>query len=300
MVAKILYLLFVMMLSTQVVPSTHVLKKNVCMYDEVVLNCPNRLFIAVTDVLFRNRLKFFWDRSSCTVWTQPWNNCKSSIDFIPLLDLCQRNDTCKIVMDYNPCSHYPLLYATIYYKCTESRYGTTDPYQLIKFYGNRLQTTTSSTASLTTSSTASSTTSISDSPVTYKDNKNDDDDNKDNNHQINNDNQNNKQIKIGLETAIGITSFIAIVALISVIKSRLSKLEQRPNPTPHRNHLSYDQDHMFQNPGIYQISVSNQGYSNPMGDRVDTSYDCALPSYEEAVGNTYEQVNYRAPKVSNL
>ncbi|CAG2237582.1 unnamed protein product [Mytilus edulis] len=209
-------------------------------------------------------------------------------------------------MDYNPCSHYPLLYATIYYKCTESRYGTTDPYQLIKFYGNRLQTTTSltapSTASLTTSSTASSTTSISDSPVTYKDNKNDDDDNKDNNHQINNDNQNNKQIKIGLETAIGITSFIAIVALISVIKSRLNKREQRPNPTPHRNHLSYDQDHMFQNPDIYmyQISVSNPGYSNPMGDRGDTTYDCALPSYEEAVGNTYEQVNYRAPKVSNL
>ncbi|XP_076085939.1 uncharacterized protein LOC143056666 isoform X2 [Mytilus galloprovincialis] len=214
-----------------------------------------------------------------------------------------RKSTCTIFMGYNPCSQDPLLYATIYYKCTKSGYGTTDPYQLIKFYGNRLPTTTSVTAPSTTSptksSTASSTTSIPDSQATYKDNKNDDDDNKDNNHQINNDNQNNKQIKIGLEIAIGITSFIAIVALISVIKSRLNKREQRPNPTPHRNHLSYDQD---QNPGIYmyQISFSNPGYSTPMGDRVDTTYDCALPSYEEAVGNTYEQVNYRAPKVSNL
>ncbi|XP_063410009.1 uncharacterized protein LOC134693207 isoform X2 [Mytilus trossulus] len=277
MVVNILFLLFVMMLSTLVVPSPHVLKKNVCMYDEVVLNCPNRLFIAVTDVLFRSRLKIFRDRSSCTVWTQPWNNCTSSIDFHPLLDQCQRNDTCKIVMDYNPCSQYPLLYATIYYECTESGYGTTDPYQLIKLYGNRFRTATSltapSTASLaespTTSSTASSTINI---------------------------------LKIGLEIAIGITSFIAIVALIYVIKSRLHKREQRPNPTPRRNRLSYDQDHMFQNPSIYQIAVSNPGYSNRMGDTVDTSNESgyALHSYEEAVSHNYEQVNLRVPKVSNV
>ncbi|CAG2241325.1 unnamed protein product [Mytilus edulis] len=150
-------------------------------------------------------------------------------------------------------------------------YGTASPYQLIKFYGNNLPTTTSLTAPSTASPTTSSTTS---STIPF--------------------------LKIGLEIAIGITSVIAIVALISVIKSRLNKREQRPNPTPQRNHLSYDQDHMFQNPGIYQISVSNPGYSNPIGDRVDTSYDCALPSYEEAVGNTYEQVNYGASKVSNV
>ncbi|XP_063410007.1 uncharacterized protein LOC134693207 isoform X1 [Mytilus trossulus] len=310
MVVNILFLLFVMMLSTLVVPSPHVLKKNVCMYDEVVLNCPNRLFIAVTDVLFRSRLKIFRDRSSCTVWTQPWNNCTSSIDFHPLLDQCQRNDTCKIVMDYNPCSQYPLLYATIYYECTESGYGTTDPYQLIKLYGNRFRTATSltapSTASLaespTTSSTASSTINIPDLSAIYKDHKNDDGFNKDNNHQIHNDNQSNKQIKIGLEIAIGITSFIAIVALIYVIKSRLHKREQRPNPTPRRNRLSYDQDHMFQNPSIYQIAVSNPGYSNRMGDTVDTSNESgyALHSYEEAVSHNYEQVNLRVPKVSNV
>ncbi|CAC5368917.1 unnamed protein product [Mytilus coruscus] len=175
-------------------------------------------------------------------------------------------------MDYNPCSQDPLLYATIYYKCTKSPYGTADPYQLIKFYGNRIPTTTSSTTA-----PISSTTSIPDISTTYKDHKNDDDDNDDNKHQIHNDIQSNKPCI-------------------------LNKRKQRTNLTPHRNRLSYDQDHIVQNPSIYQISVSNPGCSNPIGDRVDTcnESDYALPSYEEAVGNTYERVNYRAPKVSNV
>lgn len=51
---------------------------------------------------------------------------------------------------------------------------------------------------------------------------------------------------------------------------------------------------------MYQISVSNPGYSQTMPDRVviasDSSY--ALPSYDEAVGNMYEDVNYRTPRAT--
>ncbi|VDI07213.1 Hypothetical predicted protein [Mytilus galloprovincialis] len=46
--------------------------------------------------------------------------------------------------------------------------------------------------------------------------------------------------------------------------------------------------------------VSNPGYSQTMPDRVviasDSSY--ALPSYDEAVGNMYEDVNYRTPRAT--
>lgn len=52
---------------------------------------------------------------------------------------------------------------------------------------------------------------------------------------------------------------------------RLNKHAQRQNLMPHRNLLECDQDHIVQNPSIYQISVSNQANINPMEDRVNIS-----------------------------
>ncbi|CAC5408575.1 unnamed protein product [Mytilus coruscus] len=226
--------------------------ESVCMDAEVVLQCPYRQSIVITNILYETRWKIFEWRSFnpfvCKTWTKTWNDCKTSISYQLLQDQCMWEDTCTVIMNINPCSSDPLLYATIYYTCTDSTFEPIVP--LIKYYGNSVPSTTST-----------------------------------------------QNLKIGLGTALGITSLIAIIALLCILKSRRNKHEQRPNPMACSNHLTNDYDNGFENPSAYQISASNPGYSQTMLDRVNTSSDInyPLPSYEEAVGNPYEEVNYRTP-----
>ncbi|CAG2252645.1 unnamed protein product [Mytilus edulis] len=223
---------------------------------DVYLQCPHRQSIVITNILYQTKWNIFelrlFNPFVCKTLTNSRNDCKYTISYQHLQDQCIWEDTCTVIMNYNPCSSEPLLYATIYYECSESRYETIVP--LIKYYPNGIPTSTST-----------------------------------------------QKVKIGLGTAVGITSLIAIIALLCMLKSRRNKHEQRPNPMSRSNHLNHDYDNSFENPTVYQISASNPGYtgySQTMLDRVDTSSDInyALPSYEEAVSNPYEEVNYRTPK----
>ncbi|CAC5408576.1 unnamed protein product [Mytilus coruscus] len=269
---------------------TFLFVENVCMQDEVVLRCPYKQSIGITNILYNSKWNDFgwksFDPIFCRAWTHTWNDCKSSISYKHLQDQCMWEDTCTVVMDYNPCWSETLLYATIYYKCIDTRYESVVPYPLIKYYDNRVPPTTS--------------TQNPEISTTHLHHKKDDDDDNGDGGDDDNESQSSKSLKIGLGTALGITSIIAVIALICILKSRRNKHEQRPSPTPCSNHLTYEYDHGFQNPSAYQISASNPGYSLTMLDRVDTASDInyALPSYEEAVGNMYEEVNCRTPRAA--
>ncbi|XP_063410303.1 uncharacterized protein LOC134693419 [Mytilus trossulus] len=260
------------------------------MNGEVYLQCPHRQSILITNIVYETKWNIFKWRSFnplvCKTWTNTWNDCKYSISYQPLQDQCIGEDTCTVMMNYNPCSSVPLLYATIYYECSESRYETIVP--LIKYYSNGIPTSTS-------------TQKANNSPNHKHKKKDDDDDDDDDDDKIHNESQNNKSLKICLGTAVGITSLIAIIALLCILKSRRNKHEQRPNPMARSNHLNPEYNNGFENSTAYQISATNPtytGYSQTRMDRVDTSRDInyALPSYEEAVSNPYDEVNYRTSK----
>lgn len=289
MVGTIIKLMLII-LFVQSVSSRQVLHKSVCMDGDVYLQCPYRQSIVITNILYQTKWNIFelrlFNPFVCKTLTNSRNDCKYTISYQHLQDQCIWEDTCTVIMNYNPCSSAPLLYATIYYECSESRYETIVP--LIKYYPNGIPTSTS-------------TQKDNNSPKHKHKKKDDDDDDDDDDDKIHNGSQNNTSLKIGLGTAVGITSLIAIIALLCMLKSRRNKHEQRPNPMARSNHLNHDYNNGYENPTVYQISASNPGYtgySQTMLDSVDTSSDInyALPSYEEAVSNPYEEVNYRTPK----
>ncbi|XP_076086007.1 uncharacterized protein LOC143056740 [Mytilus galloprovincialis] len=283
MVGHLLHLLF-LNLFAQIVPNGRSLEQDVCMQNEVVLRCPYKKSIGIYQIFYNSKWNdISWKPSApivCTALDHTWNDCKSVISYTHIQDRCMATDTCTVVMNYNPCFSEPLAYATIYYKCIDPRYEHV--YPLIKYYDSRIPHITSTHVQNPDKSTP------------HLDNQKDDDD--DDGDDNDNESQSSNSLKIGLGTALGITSIIAVIALICILKYRRNKPEQRSIPTPCSNHLTYGYNHGFQNPRAYQISASNPGYSPTMVDRVDIANDSsyALPSYEEAVGNMYEEVNYRS------
>ncbi|CAG2237583.1 unnamed protein product [Mytilus edulis] len=280
------------------------------MQNEVVLTCPYKRSIGITNIVYDLWWNDYYGWKPfnpffCTGRTHTSNDCKSTISYKHLQDQCMWKDTCTVVMDYNPCWSEPL-YATIYYKCIDPRYESVVPYPLIKttaianhqLHLQKFVCILSKQNRMFIIRYCGTSTQDTNKSTTHLHHKKDDND--DDGDDDDNESQSNKLLKIGLGTALGMTSIISIIALICILKSRRNKPGQRSIPTPCSNRLTNDYDHGFQNPRAYQISVSNPGYSQTMPDRVviasDSSY--ALPSYDEAVGNMYEDVNYRTPRAT--
>lgn len=93
----------------------------VCMQNEVVLTCPYKRSIGITNIVYDLWWNDYYGWKPfnpffCTGRTHTSNDCKSTISYKRLQDQCMWKDTCTVVMDYNPCWSEPL-YATIYYQC---------------------------------------------------------------------------------------------------------------------------------------------------------------------------------------
>lgn len=96
--------------------------ESVCMDGDVYLRCPYRQSIVITNILYQTKWNIFelrlFNPFVCKTLTNSRNDCKYTISYQHLQDQCIWEDTCTVIMNYNPCSSAPLLYATIYYECS--------------------------------------------------------------------------------------------------------------------------------------------------------------------------------------